>query len=167
MKHVDNARPQGRPQDGSTTGHEPNILQVRGLLVFAAALLGVTILVQVILAVVMQGFSSEEKELDSLAVPRFAGDTGGFPSPRIQPDPAEEFTKMKIEDLGRLNQYGWIDRAAGVAHIPVDRAIDILAKRGLPATSADVPDAEPRKNVTSSPSGAERAKPRPEGEQKQ
>ena len=39
---------------------------------------------------------------------------------------------MKAEDLGRLNTYGWVDRKAGVAHIPVDRAIDILAKRGLP-----------------------------------
>ena len=39
---------------------------------------------------------------------------------------------MKTEDLGRLNNYGWIDRKAGVAHIPIDRAIDILAKKGLP-----------------------------------
>ncbi|HEV3309613.1 MAG TPA: hypothetical protein VG815_03745 [Chloroflexota bacterium] len=156
---MDDARPQGRPQHGSTTGHEPNILQVRGLLVFAAALLGVTILVQVILAVVMQGFSSEEKELDSLAVPRFAGDTGGFPSPRIQPDPAEEFTKMKIEDLGRLNQYGWIDRAAGVAHIPVDRAVDILAERGLPIPAADAPAPSTSEKSTSSSPEKESVKP--------
>jgi hypothetical protein len=163
---VDDARPLGRPRDGSTTGHEANTLRVRGLLLFAAALVGVTILVQVILAVVMQGFSSEEKELDSLAVPRFAGDTGGFPAPRIQPDPAEELTKMKTEDLGRLTQYGWIDRTAGIAHIPVNRAIDILAKRGLPATNADGPAPESRENVTSSPAGEQRAKPLPRGEQK-
>jgi hypothetical protein len=166
LNDVDDARPQGRPQDASTAGHEANILRVRGLVVFAAALIGVTILVQVILAGVMQGFSSEEKALDSLAVPRFAGDTGGFPAPRIQPDPAEEFTKMKTEDLGRLTQYGWIDRSAGVAHIPVDRAIDILARRGLPVPAADGPAPSPSEKPKSSAAEKEQAKPGRGGEQK-
>ena len=39
---------------------------------------------------------------------------------------------MKKEDLARLSAYGWIDRAAGIAHIPVDRAIDIVVEKGLP-----------------------------------
>jgi hypothetical protein len=166
LKNVDDARPQGRPQHGSTTGHEANTLRVRGLLAFAAALIGVTILVQLILAVVMQGFSSEEKELDSLAVPRFAGDTGGFPAPRIQPDPAEEFIKMKTEDLGRLSQYGWIDRTAGIAHIPVDRAIDILAKQGLPIPAADEPAPSASEKSKSSASEKEQVVPGRGGEQK-
>jgi hypothetical protein len=163
---VDDARPQGRPRHGSTAGHEANTLRVRGLLGFAAALIGVTVLVQVILAVVMREFSSEEKELDSLAVPRYAGDTGGFPAPRIQPDPAEELTKMKTEDLGQLGQYGWIDRTAGIAHIPVDRAIDILAKRGLPIPAAGGP--APNTSEKSKGPGAEKEQVTPGrgGEQK-
>ena len=31
-----------------------------------------------------------------------------------------------------MTSYAWIDRAAGVAQIPVDRAIEIVAERGLP-----------------------------------
>jgi hypothetical protein len=46
---------------------------------------------------------------------------------------------MKTEDLERLSHYGWVDRAAGIAHIPIDRAIDILAKRGLPVPAAVEP----------------------------
>jgi len=30
-----------------------------------------------------------------------------------------------------LKSYGWIDRDKGVVHIPIDRAIEILAERGL------------------------------------
>ena len=32
-----------------------------------------------------------------------------------------------------LNSYGWVDRSKGIVRIPIDRAIDLLAKRGLPA----------------------------------
>jgi hypothetical protein len=115
-----------------TTGHEANALRVRGLAWFAAALAGVTALVLLMLTFVMRGFTHEEKQLTLLAPPRFAGDTGEYPSPRIQADPADELKKMKADDLGRLNNYGWVDRKAGVAHIPVDRAIEILARKGLP-----------------------------------
>ena len=39
---------------------------------------------------------------------------------------------MKAEELRRLNGYGWVDRKAGIAHIPIDRAMDIVATTGLP-----------------------------------
>jgi hypothetical protein len=149
-----------------TTGHEANTLRVRGLVGFAAALVGVTVLVLVSLSFVMREFSGEEKQLESLALPRFAGDSGGFPAPRIQPDPAEELIKMKREDLGRLNDYGWIDRAAGIAHIPVERAIDILAEKGLPTTSAVGSAPAPREDSTSNSSGKEAVKPGRGGERK-
>src|SRR5262249_12181355 len=117
--------------DGSTR-HEPNRLRVRDLAWFAAALVGVTTLVLVMLMFVMRGFYRAEKQLESLALPRFAGDTGEYPAPRIQADPSAELARMKKDDLGHLNNYGWVDRKAGVAHIPIDRAIKILAQKGLP-----------------------------------
>ena len=39
---------------------------------------------------------------------------------------------MREEERDRLSSYGWVDRKAGIARIPVDRAIEILAKKGLP-----------------------------------
>jgi hypothetical protein len=109
----------------STTAHEANEVGVRGLVYFAIGLAGVTALVLVVLAVVIRGFPREEKL-------RFPGDTGEYPAPRIQADPASELAKMKAEDLGQLNSYGWVDRKAGVAHVPIERAIEILAGKGLP-----------------------------------
>jgi hypothetical protein len=132
LTNVDDAQPQARLLADGTTRHEANLLRVRGLAWFAAALAGVTALVLLMLTFVMRGFLHEEKELTLLAPPRFAGDTGEYPTPRIQADPADELKKTKTEDLGRLNTYGWVDRKAGVAHIPVDRAIEILARKGLP-----------------------------------
>jgi hypothetical protein len=136
LTKVDDAQPQARLVADTTTGHEANNLRVRGLIGFAAALVGVTVLVLCVLTLVMHGFLREEKQLESMAQTRFAGDTGEYPAPRIQADTADELTKMKADDLGRLNNYGWIDRKAGVAHIPVDRAIEILAEKGLPGPEA-------------------------------
>ena len=32
-----------------------------------------------------------------------------------------------------LNGYGWVDQQHGIVRIPIDRAIDLLAQRGLPS----------------------------------
>jgi hypothetical protein len=133
---VDDYLPQGQPMAERTSGHEANTLRVRTLIGSAAALVAVGILVEIVLAFVMMGFSSEEKDPRALAPPRFAGDTGGFPDPRLQSDPAVELLKMQQEDLSQLNGYGWVDRKAGIAHIPIERAIDILAASGLPVPPA-------------------------------
>ena len=37
-----------------------------------------------------------------------------------------------------LNQYGWVDRSQGIVRIPIARAMDLIADRGLPARTNDV-----------------------------
>ena len=56
------------------------------------------------------------------------------PRPRaaLQADPTADMAKYAKEEESALTSYGWIDRSAGVVRIPVDRAIDIVAERGLP-----------------------------------
>jgi hypothetical protein len=38
--------------------------------------------------------------------------------------------ELRMRDRQALTTYGWVDQAHGLAHIPVDRAIDILAEKG-------------------------------------
>ncbi len=71
------------------------------------------------------------------------------PRPRaaLQADPTADMSNFAKEEETVLTSYGWIDRSAGVVRIPVDRAIDIVAERGLPvppplpATPAPAPSA--------------------------
>jgi hypothetical protein len=56
------------------------------------------------------------------------------PGPRLQAVPPRDMDQMRSGDRKELTTYGWVDQANGVAHIPVDRAIEILAEKGLPAT---------------------------------
>jgi hypothetical protein len=39
---------------------------------------------------------------------------------------------MRAEEDKILKSYAWIDKEKNIVRIPIDRAIDILAERGLP-----------------------------------
>jgi len=46
--------------------------------------------------------------------------------------PRAALAASRSHDAARLTGYGWIDRQQGTVRIPIDRASEILAKRGLP-----------------------------------
>src|SRR5262249_3773389 len=41
--------------------------------------------------------------------------------------------RWRAEHNGRLNGYGWVDRDKGLAHIPIDQAMNAIAGGALPA----------------------------------
>jgi len=41
--------------------------------------------------------------------------------------------RWRAEHNGRLNGYGWVDREKGIAHMPIEQAIDKVAGGALPA----------------------------------
>ena len=55
------------------------------------------------------------------------------PSPRLQTQPFKDVYQLKTEQRGVLTSYGWVDKASGVVHIPIDRAMELTLQRGLPA----------------------------------
>lgn len=62
-----------------------------------------------------------------------------FPAPRLQLSPRYELTDGRILEQQRLETYGWVNRTAGVIHIPISRAMDIIVDRGLPVRSTNAP----------------------------
>lgn len=53
---------------------------------------------------------------------------------RLNPQPVSgvSYQQVKLEYAERLSTYGWVDRSAGSVHIPIERAIELTAQRGLP-----------------------------------
>ena len=70
--------------------------------------------------------------IEPQAVPPQGDPVLRFPAPQLQPDPTADLNKYREAVEQQLNSTGWIDQKAGIAHIPVERAIDLLAQRGLP-----------------------------------
>ncbi len=66
------------------------------------------------------------------------------PAPRLQADPFAELAVWRASQQERLTSYGWVEGSAETAHIPIDRAMDLLVEGGLPQPAADSADqAEP------------------------
>jgi len=64
-----------------------------------------------------------------------------FPQPQLQKTPALDLESIRDAENQRLESYGWVDREKGVVRIPIERAIDLLSQRGLPARAAQPPAA--------------------------
>jgi hypothetical protein len=55
-----------------------------------------------------------------------------FPSPQLEIDERNQLDKIRIEEEQTLSTYDWVDEKGGTVRIPIDRAMDLLAQRGLP-----------------------------------
>jgi hypothetical protein len=56
--------------------------------------------------------------------------------PRLQTVPNGNLPEFRQHEDSVLATYGWIDKNDGVVRIPVDRALDVVAEKGLPVFQA-------------------------------
>lgn len=62
-----------------------------------------------------------------------------FPTPRLQDDAVRDMNMMRSAEDKLLNHYSWIDKNTGAVRIPVSRAMEVLAERGLPTIPGETP----------------------------
>jgi len=53
-------------------------------------------------------------------------------APMLEINELGQFRDFLLNQENQLNSYGWVDEKAGVAHIPIDRAMELTVQRGLP-----------------------------------
>jgi hypothetical protein len=65
--------------------------------------------------------------------------TQRFPTPRVQTDDGnQDVADLHAREDLLLDHYSWADRTQGKVRIPIDRAMELLAQRGLPVAPAQV-----------------------------
>ncbi len=52
--------------------------------------------------------------------------------PVLQKNPVKDIKDFRLDEDKALTSYRWVDAKAGIAKIPVDRAMEIIAAKGLP-----------------------------------
>jgi len=57
-----------------------------------------------------------------------------FPQPRLERNERLQINAFVLHEEQTLNSYGWVDQKAGVVRIPIERAMQLIARRGLPTT---------------------------------
>ena len=113
-------------------GHELSDLRPGYIALFGIALTAVIVAAAVITTLLIH-FKAAEQSRQETPIPRLAGAREATPEPRLQLDANKELRQMRAAEDAALNSYGWVDRSSGSVRIPIERAMEILAKKGLPA----------------------------------
>jgi len=71
-----------------------------------------------------------------------------FPAPRLEINERAQLNGIRLREEDILSTYGWVDQKSGAVRIPIDRAMEILAQRGLPVRA---PSDEAAQNAKAQP----------------
>jgi hypothetical protein len=118
------------------TGHQTSEINLRGVTWMAV---GLMILLIAVLLTVGGLFSLFKRQYASESAASGGITTVGRlpPAPRLQTNPASDLQQFLDAENAKLNSYGWIDRNGELIRIPIERAMDLLTQRGLPARGND------------------------------
>ena len=53
-------------------------------------------------------------------------------APMLETNERGQLRDFLMNQENQLNSYGWVDEKAGVAHIPIEHAMELIVQRGLP-----------------------------------
>jgi hypothetical protein len=122
MEHTAHHSPNG-------AGHEQTEVSVRLIVVSLGFLAVATAIVFVLVVGIFRYFyaSYSTEEATRLSRPVIP------PEPRIEVAPDEQLQKLRAQEDRILSTYALIDKDAGRVRVPIDRAIDMLAAKGLPS----------------------------------
>ena len=82
-------------------------------------------------------FEARQQQLDSQPSP-LAETRPLPPEPRLQVTPVQDVQILRTEKEHRLNNYAWVNKEAGIVRLPIERAIELVAERGLPVRGLPV-----------------------------
>jgi hypothetical protein len=115
----------------SNPGYEKRDVNARGILYFVIVLF-LLLVASLISMRSLFGYFSTTQPLGPAASP-FTSVRALPPEPRLQVQPVEDLNIVRQGQEDLLGSYGWVDRAGGKVHIPIDRAMELVIERGLPA----------------------------------
>jgi hypothetical protein len=112
-------------------GHETKLGNVEGLALVVAGLLFLVLFSMLAVWGLWRGLAVWQAQSE----PRLFN--VNMPLPTLSEPPLDPFQKATLHEwrsdqLKRLSSYGWVDRQHGIAHIPIERAIEVVANEGLP-----------------------------------
>jgi hypothetical protein len=148
----------GNEEINTSLGYEPSDVRVTGILVFLVAM-GIFVVVtagacyeigKILNAHLNKEDGPNSKWTQTVDI-RQLGDmpsnpemqnkmaqiTESFPTPRVQLDDGnQDVADLHAREDILLDNYTWVDQAKGTVRIPIERAMEIIAQKGLPVAPA-------------------------------
>lgn len=108
----------GIPHEANgSPGYETRDVRIKGLLLFLGGLTLATVLVELIMLAMYGLFTSKEKEPEAVS-----------PVTTL----VSQRKELKSREDSALEKYSWANPGKTKVRIPIDRAIELIADRGLP-----------------------------------
>ncbi len=117
--------------------HEESDVNVGAILRYGVGLLVVAAVVHVFLWWLLGVYERQDERAQTQVYPLAAGQQDQLPPlPRFQENPQQEMRDLRAKQKALLEGYGWVNKEAGVARIPIEDAMRMVVERGLPAREA-------------------------------
>jgi hypothetical protein len=150
------------PQTGFV-GHETTDAEI-GPLVLFAVFLAATVLACAVLSIGLYRYLDQREVAEKAGrYPLAAGTVRPLPPPpRLQTYPFDDIKAFRKEEARILDHYAWVNQNAGIVRIPIERAMEVLAEKGLPyrgATGATGLSAEAPSGAKADGAGADSVTP--------
>jgi hypothetical protein len=121
---------------GPTVDHETSDVNIRAVFGFAIGLIVAGVVIAFAVWLLFQYFSAREAQTRFTEYPLATQESRLPPEPRLQTDPRQDMSDLRAREDQLLQSYGWVDKNAGVVRIPIERAMQLVVERGLPARLA-------------------------------
>src|SRR5215510_13905754 len=144
----------GRDTDRAEALHEPNTVNIPGVVKFLVWL-SVAVMVVALLMWGLLHYFDKRKAQEALPPSPLAPEVRAPPEPRLQGAPgsvkslAEDIRRFREQEDQMLSSYGWIDQQNGIIRIPIEQAKKLIEQQGTPATP-------PKATPVATPPGAEK-----------
>ena len=112
--------------------HEASDVNIRAIFGFAIGLTATTVVIGFAVWLLFQYFNAREARTVFTEYPLASQESRVPPEPRLQTNPREDLGNLRTREGQALSSYGWVDKNAGVARIPIERAMQLVVERGLP-----------------------------------
>ena len=134
---MDTKHPHEPPAASADLHHEVSDVSARPIAWFGVSL-AVLVLVSLVLMKGLFVFFERQAELqDTKPTGVMLNRPSEPPQPRLQTNPVLAMKAILANENALLESYGWLNEKMGSVRIPVRRAMELLAERGLPARAAN------------------------------
>ena len=121
------------PRPSANVGYETSDVDPKTLLAWVLGSRRMIWLSMVAAWVFFNVLAGYARRADPKISPLAATEKGLPPDPRSFPHEPHDLVSVRREEEQVLDSYGWIDKGRGLIRIPIARAIDLVAKEGLPS----------------------------------
>jgi mono/diheme cytochrome c family protein len=120
---------EGASAESVAAGYEVTDWQIRPVVVLTAATFGTLILAFIVMGAMLFVTGSTLGDTSNTLLP--TGEARLPPEPRLEQNPNVDSERMLATAVERLESYGWVDQPEGPAHVPIERAMELLVERGI------------------------------------